>query len=175
MVRFGRLSSLGVGGRSEAGDRGAETVIVVGDHVILATVDGRDAPKSLTFTLHLDGQRLRTFEDAGWRELRYGVTDFTFFCWAARRVVSLPVLAPADIEVVEADEDIVLVFRRLGGWLLVCETSLRLVLSGQEIARLEYGDVLADAVIEDEQVVLRDISGSIHRAAFTPRGLSPVV
>ncbi len=152
----------------------AETVVVVGDHVVLVTVDSQDAPTSLEVTLHVDGRRLRSFEEEGWRVPRYGVADLTFFWWSARRVVSVSVDAPDQIEQLGADEDIVVVFRRPGGWLLVCETSLRLVLGGQEVARLEYGDVLTDAVIEGEQVVLRDAAGSVNRAAVTSRGLSPV-
>jgi len=152
----------------------SETVFVVGDHLVLVAIDGQDAPTSLEVTLHLDGRRVRSFEEVGWRVPRYGVADLTFYWWSARRVVSVPLGAPTEIDQVEADEDIIFVFRRPGGWLLVCETSLRLVLGGQEVARLEYPDVLIEAYVEGDQVVLRDASGSTRRAAVKSRGLSPV-
>lgn len=152
----------------------SETVVVVGDHLVVVAVDYRDAPSSLQVTLHLDGKRLRSFDEVGWRAPRYGVADLTFYWWSARRVVSVAVGTPTEIEQVEIDEDIVFVFRRPSGWLLVCETSVRLVLGGREVARLEYPEVLIEAAIQDEQVVLRDASGSASRVAITSAGLNPV-
>jgi hypothetical protein len=117
-------------------ENSSENVFVVGDHVVLVAVDDQDAPTSLEVTLYLDGQRVRSFEEVGWRVPRYGVADLTFYWWSARRVVSVRLDAPTEVDLVEADEDIILVFRRPRGWLLVCETSLRLVLGGQEVVEL---------------------------------------
>lgn len=154
--------------------RSAETVVVVAGHVVRISVDDQDAPASLQVTLHVDGQRLRSFEKVGWRVPRYGVSDGTFYCWSARRIVSVAVGATNEIEQVDTDEDIIVAFRRPSGWLLICETSVRLVHDGHEVARLEYDDVLVDAFVEDEELVVTDASGSAKRVAIASRALSPV-
>ena len=43
-----------------------------------------------------------------------------------------------------ADEDLLLVFRTEAGWVLVCETSVRLV-TGREISRIELADTVRRA------------------------------
>ena len=150
----------------------SDTVCVVGDHVVVVSVDDRDAPASFDVTVHIDGRHLRSFEEPGWRTLRWGVADRAFYWWSARRVVSIPISAPADLELLETDEDLIFAFRRPNLWLLVCETSLRVVVAGVEVQRIEFPDVLVAASIDGHQVILQEASGSASRIELTSNGLN---
>ena len=61
--------------------------------------------------------------------------------------------------VITADEDIRLAFAVAGGWLLVCETSVRYFTEGEFASRLEFGEVLLAGRWEGSQLVVRDAAG----------------
>ena len=123
-----------------------ETTHVVGNHVVLIAQDDRDLPCSLEVTVQLDGRRLPSYEEPGWRPLGYGVVDHLFCWWSARRLVSLLTDAtPLLLDQLDAGEDILLVFRAQNRWLFVCETSLRLVRDNKEVSPLDFPDVIIEA------------------------------
>ncbi|HVL98145.1 MAG TPA: hypothetical protein VM324_02490 [Egibacteraceae bacterium] len=67
------------------------------------------------------------------------------YLWSARRLVVLGVDADEQSQVFDVDEDIVTVFWIREGWLVVCETSVRLLSSRGEACRLELPDVVVSA------------------------------
>jgi hypothetical protein len=52
-----------------------------------------------------------------------------------------------------------LVFAVAEGWLLICETSARLVRDSQMVSRLDFREVLLAARWEDSWLIVRDASG----------------
>ncbi len=63
------------------------------------------------------------------------------------------------IEVI-IDEDIIIFFPHESGWLLICETSVRLVCKGEEASRIELGSVVVSSyLIDDDVVSLTDEEG----------------
>ena len=93
----------------------------------------------------MDGVKRWSSEEPGWREIGCGA-DGDLFVWSARRLVIVSLEAGGNDQAIDSDEDIVVVFGLGGRWLLVCESSLRLVGdSGVEWSRLEMPDVVTDA------------------------------
>ncbi len=90
----------------------------------------------------------------------------------ARQIVVLPNEHAADPEVLDADEDLLLVFRTETGWLLVCETSVRLIVDGEETSRIEVGDVIERARWSKGRVLVEDASGMTTTINVTGSRLS---
>jgi hypothetical protein len=146
----------------------AITTFVVWGHVVVLELDMLDLPRSLGVTLHLNGRRLRSFEEPGWKPLGYGVSDREFYWWSARRLVALGLPSPpedqgASFDQFDVDEDILEVFCLSPGWLFVCETSLRLVVEHRETARLQYPEVVVEAYLEGDQIIVQEADGRLSR------------
>lgn len=135
--------------------------LVVGVHVVDVRVDGSGAPRSMIVRVEMDGQRSWRFQEPGWRELGYGVSaeGSVPYLWSARHLVVMPTVEDADPLVVSTDEDIHFVFSVAEGWVLVCETSVRLIRGFSEVSRLEAGDVLLTARWEGPQLLVGDAAG----------------
>jgi hypothetical protein len=154
-------------------DADSETVLVSGRRVFHVRVEAIDPPRSVRVTIVLDGRFEWTFDQAGWRPLSVGAGESRTFLWSARELITLPVDA-AGTPVVEfvVDEDLLAVFESDGGWVLVCETSVRRVIGQRETGRLEL-----DAVIEscswvgDDEILLRVDGGSDRRVFLLGAGL----
>jgi hypothetical protein len=95
------------------------------------------------------------------------MSDRQFYWWSARRLVTLRLSSPEDQKVefdqLDVDEDILEVFYLSPGWLLVCETSLRLVVEHRETARLEYPEVVAAAYKEGNHIIVEEADGRLSR------------
>lgn len=63
-------------------------------------------------------------------------------------------------QALHCDEDIVMTFMFESGWLLVCETSLRLIVDGVETSRLELPDIVTSALWKDGLLRVRSDDGS---------------
>ena len=150
------------------------TTFVVDNHVIDVAWDDSEAPRSGVVNLRLDGSEIATFIEPGWLSPRFGMFNRTFYWWSARRLVVLPVDAPDKLEQIDADEDLIVVFGQPTGWLLVCETSIRLVNNGLEVSRLEFGEVLVDAQFDCREIIVRDFHGVVKRAMISNGNLTPV-
>ena len=64
-----------------------------------------------------------------------------------------------DPSVLAVDEDLLYVFKIDVGWLLVCETSVRLIIGQEEVSRVELGDVIERAYWSEGQLHAEDARG----------------
>lgn len=133
--------------------------VVVGKRVFVFHVDGRDTPRSLGISVSVDGVTLWSSEEPGWRDLAIGVEGGSVYWWSARRLMTLENSELVDVRVIDADEDIVRAFRTNAGWILVCETSVRLHTGVEEGHRIELPDVVDDAAWDNTVLVVRDTQG----------------
>lgn len=115
--------------------------VVVGRRVVEIELEIDDRPHSLGLAVRVDGISRWSSEEPGWRDLGCGV-DRDLFVWSARRLVVVPLDPGSEPRTVDCDEDIVAVFRVAPGWLLVCETSVRLTVDRSERSRVELPGVL---------------------------------
>lgn len=124
---------------------GVETrTLVIGLRVAEIELELDDRPRSVGLSVRVDGVKRWSSEEPGWREIGCGV-DGDLFVWSARRLVIVALEAGSKPQAVDCDEDIVVVFGLSGRWLLVCESSLRLVGDDAvEWSRLEMPDVVTD-------------------------------
>lgn len=114
--------------------------------------------------LTVDGQPHSSFEMPAWRPLSYGCAPGVAYLWSARQVVSIRIDRSNGPKIFEVDEDLLFVFNLGSRWLLVCETSLRLLTDGIELDRIELGEVVESARWESDSLVVRDSRGFVTRA-----------
>lgn len=138
--------------------------IVVGHRVVEVEMEIDDRPRSLGLSVRVDGTKRWSSEEPGWRDISCGV-DGDVFVWSARRLVVVPLETGAEVHAVDCDEDIFTVFQVERGWLLVCETSLRLVGDGAELSRVEMPDVVNEARWDGDQLLIGCDDGTRVRAA----------
>jgi len=122
--------------------------LIVDDHIVRFAIDAAAAPMSLSVEVYVDGRRVRSWEEPGWRDIQLGVTRGRPYWWSARRLVALPLDASERPLEVTIDEDVVFVFGLQTGWLVVAETSVRLLHDGDETARLELSDVVESCTFD---------------------------
>ncbi|NJL29141.1 MAG: hypothetical protein HC897_15290 [Thermoanaerobaculia bacterium] len=146
-------------------------VLVVEHHVLELELETDDVPRSLVVRVRVDGEERWSSEEPGWRAVGQGVTADTVFLWSARCLVIVPLEQSSKPQALHCDEDIVTAFKVEGGWLLVCETSLRLIVDGVETSRLELPDVVTSALWRDGLLGVRCDDGSDITVAAIAGGL----
>lgn len=109
--------------------------------------------------VEFDYDRSWSFEEPGWQDIAFGVSDGRMYWWSARRLVIMPTDMEREPVSLSSDEDLRFVFGIGEDWIFVCETSVRLIVDGQEVSRLEFGEVLHAARWEASQLVIRDANG----------------
>lgn len=150
----------------------SETTVVSGRRVFSIRVAALDVPRVMRVTIVADGRFEWTFDEPGWRPLSLGAGADGAFLWSARSLITLPMAVREVPTVVSVDEDLMVAFRHSGGWLLVCEASVRRVVGSGETARLELDDVVESALWEsDDVLVLRGEGGSERRVTVRGQGL----
>ncbi|MGH3721035.1 MAG: hypothetical protein ACRDRI_19750 [Pseudonocardiaceae bacterium] len=123
-------------------------------------------------TVTTDDGREWLFEEPGWRNLCYGVVDRQFYWWSARHLVAIPLRPGDDLVEVWTDEDILFVFAAPGGeWLMVCETSVRLLDGDRELSRVELAEAIADVRWNRPYLLVNDVSGISIRVTLVEGGL----
>lgn len=138
------------------------TTVIVQDRVIRIRADRSASPQSMIVRAELDDGRSWVFDEPGWRELSFGVSGGALYWWSARRLVRLPVADEAGVPAtITANEDIILAFLVGESWVLVCESSIRLCDAyGQEISRLEFGEVFSSARWEGDKLMVDTETGA---------------
>ena len=104
-----------------------ERLFVAGSSVFTIRENAGPAKEMLTVTITRDDQVEWTYQMASWRPLAVGHGRGSAYLWTARNLVILPEDPGEDPIALSVDEDLLVVFRAAAGWVLVCETSVRLV------------------------------------------------
>jgi hypothetical protein len=121
-----------------------------------------DPDRAHNVTLTVDGRILSTFEIPMWRPLSYGYASGVTYLWSARTVITVSTESGVDSRFLETDEDLLFVFKVEPGWLLVCESSVRLASEdGREVERIELGDVASVAAWESDTLVIEEARGRV--------------
>jgi len=147
------------------------TVFVVGEHSFAVRESRVETPRSMTVTVTMDGRFEWSFEEPGWRPMSFGASPDVPYLWSARELIVLPGADVDELEVARVDEDLLYVFRVDGGWLMVCETSVRRVLGGQQTDRIELGDVVVQVRWSQGVLHLLDEVGVQQRVRVQGAGL----
>lgn len=130
--------------------------VVLDGRTARVEVDRSAAPRLLGLVVSVEGEVLE-LSVAGWRDVSFGSGDGTAYAWAAR---DLLVLLPGPGAVVHVDDDLVAVFRAGGRWLLVGETSVRVLEHGRTTARVELPDAAVSAAWDGDRLRLWCADGS---------------
>ncbi len=119
--------------------------VVAGLRVAEIELKTDDQSCSVGLSVRVDGVERWSSEEPGWRDIACGV-DESLFVWSARRLVIVPLTPGFDdgVYTVDCEEDILVVFRIEERWLLVCESSLKVVAGSAELSRLELPEVVSD-------------------------------
>lgn len=137
------------------------TVLVVGTSAF-TILQGEGAPdRYMSVTITRDDHVQWTHRHAAWRPLAVGCGRGTAYIWSARDLVVLPTDHDDDPSVLTVDEDLLFVFTAENAWLLVCETSVRLIIGREEQSRVELGDVVEQARWRDGNLQVEDARGVI--------------
>jgi hypothetical protein len=136
-----------------------DTVFVVGTSTF-TILKGEDAPgRYMSVTITRDDHVQWTHRHAAWRPLAVGYGGGTAYIWSARDLVVLPADHDDDPSVLTVDEDLLFVFKAENAWLLVCETSVRLIIGREERSRVELGDVVEQARWREGHLQVEDARG----------------
>ena len=134
-----------------------ERVFVAGSSAFRIREAAGPSGRSLTVTITQDERLEWTYQLVSWRPLAVGSGLGSACLWSARELVVLPSGPGEDPVVLSADEDLLLVFRTEAGWVLVCETSVRLVAGGKEISRIELADTVRRAWWSGGGLLVEDV------------------
>ena len=139
--------------------RQMDIVFVVGASTFTIRQGEDSSERYMKVTITRDDRLQWTYRHASWRPLAVGCGGGTAYVWSARDLVVLPDSHDDDPCVLAVDEDLLLVFKIENGWLLVCETSVRLIIGQEERSRVELGDVIERAHWSEGQFHVEDAKG----------------
>ena len=152
------------------------STFVAGRRVVQFEVqDDSHAPRWMDVAVTIDHGRTWRYTGPGWRPLSFGADAERLYWWSARRLVALPANDVEEPELVDFDEDILLVFTVDAGWLIVCETSVRLLLGGSEVSRLELADVVLEARWQGDKLRVLDAGHRLVEIAIVDGKLAAEV
>ena len=134
--------------------------MVAGQSAFQIRVQPGDDARQMTVTITADECWEWTYKLPGWRPLAAGWGCGQAYLWSARDLVILPGAPGEDPRGLAIDEDLLLVFRIEDGWVLVCETSVRLVTGPEEVSRLEFGEVIDRARWTPDGLQIHDVEGA---------------
>ena len=136
-----------------------DTVFVVGTSTFIIQQGEDSSDRYMKVTITRDDRLQWTYRHASWRPLAVGCGRGKAYVWSARDLVVLPDDHDDEPCVLDVDEDLLFVFRAENGWLLVCETSVRLIIGRDERSRVELGDVIERAYWSEGQLRVEDARG----------------
>jgi hypothetical protein len=149
-----------------------DTVFVVGASIFTIRQGADSSDQHMKVTITRDDRLQWTYRHASWRPLAVGCSERSAYVWSARDLVMLPDDNDDDPSVLTVDEDLLFVFRTHVGWLLVCETSVRLVIGQDERSRVELGDVIERAYWSGGRLHVEDARGVSTAMSVTGDGLT---
>jgi hypothetical protein len=121
----------------------------------------------VTVTITRDDRLEWTYHQASWRPLAVGWGCGSAYLWSARDLVVLPDDPGADPGVLVLDEDLLFVFRTEAGWVLVCETSVRLITGQDQAARIDLADTIERAWWTGGTLQVQDARGTVTAVTVT--------
>ena len=136
-----------------------DTVFVVGASTFTIRQGADSSDQHMKVTITRDDRLQWTYRHASWRPLAVGCGECSAYVWSARDLVMLPDDQDDDPCILTVDEDLLFVFRTHIGWLLVCETSVRLVIGQDERSRVELGDVVERVYWSEGRLHVEDARG----------------
>jgi hypothetical protein len=152
-----------------------ESTFVTGKAVFRIRQAAGPAEGQMTVTITRDDQLEWTYHQASWRPLAVGQGCGPAYLWSARDLVMLPDDPVGDPGVLALDEDLLFVFHAEAGWVLVCETSVRLIASQDQASRIDLADTVERAWWTGETLQIQDASGTVtaitvsgHRLVAVP-------
>jgi hypothetical protein len=130
--------------------------------------------RQMTVTITRDDRVQWTCHQASWRPLAVGWGSGSAYLWSARDLVALPADPGEDPSVVTVDEDLLVVFRTEAGWVLVCETSVRLITGQDQPCRIDLADTVEQAWWTGETLQISDAQGTVTAVTVTGNRLAAV-
>ncbi|MFF2841061.1 hypothetical protein [Paenarthrobacter sp. NPDC057981] len=130
----------------------------------------------MELSISLIGSREWRYVVPGWRDVSFGISGQTAYVWAARSIIVLPSHEDANPKVIPFDEeDLIVVFVAGAGWLLVCETSMRLVGAGGEIGQVHFREVVEQASFDGHIVSVKDVGSAEYRFEVSGTNLVEII
>lgn len=87
-------------------------------------------------TVARDGEPVWSSSQPSWLPVSSGCAEGVAYIWAARSVVVLPAQPPWKPVVVDVDEDLILAFTTGPDFVLVCQTTVRLLVGHVEVSTI---------------------------------------
>lgn len=106
--------------------------------------------------------------EPGWGDLAIGLAEGQLYWWSSRHLVCADLATETSQSVALLDEDILTVFRLAQGWLVVCESSVRLLDGPQETSRVELRDVVVSVDWSADDLLVTDAQGSVVTVKIGP-------
>jgi hypothetical protein len=144
-----------------------EHTFVAGKAVFRIRQAGGPSEGQMTVTITRDDRLEWTYQQASWRPLAVGWGRGAAYLWSARNLVVLPDEPAAEPSVLALDEDLLFVFRTEAGWVLVCETSVRLITGQDQASRIELADTIERVWWTAETLQIQDIRGILTTISVT--------
>lgn len=146
--------------------------LIAGDRVVTVLFGSACSTESMHFSVSDGFGNEWAFVQPGWRPLSFGTRNETVYLWSAREIIALPDDSRDRPARVPVDEDILQVYLAGDAWLVVCETSVRLLLDGQEISTIQLGEVVETSRLRGDQLTIRDVAGAVSAIGVTSGGLA---
>ncbi|MEV7607549.1 hypothetical protein AB0N65_19130 [Paenarthrobacter sp. NPDC089322] len=127
-------------------------------------------------SIGLSGSRRWDYLVPGWRDVSVGISGEIAYVWAARSIIVLPSHKDEDPQVIPFDEeDLIVVFVAGPCWLLVCETSIRLIGPDGETDQVHFREVVEEASFDGHIVIVRDVESLEYRFEVSGTNLVEVI
>jgi hypothetical protein len=151
-----------------------ESTFVSGTVVFRIRQAAGPAEGQMTVTITRDDRLEWTFRLACWRLLAAGQGCGPAYLWSARDLVMLPDDPGEDPAVLAVDEDLLFVFCTGAGWVLVCETSVRLITGQDQASRIDLAEVVERAWWTRETLQIQDAQGTVTPITVTGNRLAVI-
>lgn len=131
-------------------------IMIIGQRVLQVDMEVEAATQVLQLQIAVDGKFRWASQEPGWRGLGQGTSNDCVYLWSARRVIVLPLdLLSEEPYALDCPDDIVRVFHLEDRWLLVAETSVRLITQQRETSVLMLPDAVLEAYWTDQLLLLQ--------------------
>lgn len=114
-------------------------------------------------TVARDGEPVWSSRQPSWRPVSSGCAEGAAYVGAARSLVVLPDQPRGEPLVIDVDEDLILVFSTGADFVLVCETSVRLLVGRMEVSSIALPDVVERAHWDSDALIVTCAEGRVVR------------